>query len=464
MNMEEKEYCVLGYRGERIPIRITVLRAEEGHGDMNIRSCDGREWSVRGGVVLLNGTPVDPDEVNIQRPGPQEDSILSSLVDMEEMGFYSLDYPIPDETSDSETTEEPKKPDSDAPSEETESSADQETSAPKYELIPADAIYPGMFRVRALRDIPRYKVHAGDEGGVIGGEGNLSQEGDCWVERGAMVWNGAFVTGNALLGGEAEAIDHARVEGEAQVFGNSSIQGNAVISGETQIWGNMVIAGRTRVSGKSVLHGREVLSEGREYHDHRVNYVDLHPDTPLFSKLQKERGEKCLFCVTDTEKGRKFGVGIILDVEMKRITVRTHCLGRKAAWKDILAVFKDDRELWRQLEAAAKAAHEERTAPWRIERIPGEELSWTFLVREKDETAKEFNTPGRITGRIRQTWRGYINDFTLSWEDWHVMRQFVTKALWLRGCGFDHYQVEEIPTAAPGVVWHAPGAEPWDNE
>lgn len=44
------------------------------------------------------------------------------------------------------------------------------------------------------------------------------------------------------------------------------------------------------------------------------------------------------------------------------------------------------------------------------------------------------------------------------------MRQFVTKELWLKGCGFDHCQVEEIPTAAPGVEWYAPGAEPWDNE
>lgn len=66
-----------------------------------------------------------------------------------------------------------------------ESSGDQvPTVSPKYELIPADAIYPGMFRVRALRDIPRYKVHAGDEGGVIAGEGNLSQEGDCRRRRG----------------------------------------------------------------------------------------------------------------------------------------------------------------------------------------------------------------------------------------------------------------------------------------
>lgn len=321
-----------------------------------------------------------------------------------------------------------------------------------------------MYRIRALRDIPRHKVHAGDLGGLVQGEWKLSQQGDCWVERGAMVWNGAFVTGNALLGGEAEAIDCARIEGEAQVSGNSSIRGDAVISGESRIWGNMVIAGRTRVSGESVLYGRKVLSEDREYHDYQMNYVDPHPGTPLFSKLQEGRGEECLFCVSDTEGGRKVGIGVSLDVQMQRITVHTHCFGRKATWKDILAVFQEDRTLWRQLATAAKEVHKGRTNLWRFERIAGDELAWTFLIREKDETTCMFNTLGHITGRIRQTWRGYINDFTLSWEDWHVMRQFVTKELWLKGCGFDHYQVEEIPTAAPGVEWYAPGAEPWDNE
>ena len=50
-----------------------------------------------------------------------------------------------------------------------ESSGDQvPTVSPKYELIPADAIYPGMFRVRALRDIPRYKR------GTVGGDGEYS--------------------------------------------------------------------------------------------------------------------------------------------------------------------------------------------------------------------------------------------------------------------------------------------------
>ena len=43
-------------------------------------------------------------------------------------------------------------------------------------------------RIRALRDIPRYHVKAGDLGGWVGPEKNLSQEGDCWVGGNARVY------------------------------------------------------------------------------------------------------------------------------------------------------------------------------------------------------------------------------------------------------------------------------------
>lgn len=334
----------------------------------------------------------------------------------------------------------------------------------KYKLIPAEGVYPGMFQIQALRDIPRYKVHAGDLGGLVQGETKLSQQGDCWVEQGAMVWHGAFVTGDAFLGRGAEAIDSARIEGEAQVFGASSIRGHAVISGSSRIWGNIIVSGKTRVSGNSVICGRETLSGDRVLHDHNVEYVDTIGAVPNFSQLQKERGEKHLFCVTDTEENRKVGVGVSLDVETERITVRTHCLGRKAAWEDILAVFHEDIGLWLQLKFAAKAAHKARTNPWRSECIAGDELAWTFLVREKDEVTREFNTPGRVTGRIRKTRRGYIDDFSLSWADWYVLYRSVTDSLRLGGCDLDHYEVEEVPTAEPDLEWHAPGAEPWESD
>jgi hypothetical protein len=55
---------------------------------------------------------------------------------------------------------------------------------PKYELLtdPAHTIKDGsttLLQIRALRDFGNVK--AGDLGGFIGSEKNLSQEGTCWV-------------------------------------------------------------------------------------------------------------------------------------------------------------------------------------------------------------------------------------------------------------------------------------------
>ncbi len=41
---------------------------------------------------------------------------------------------------------------------------------------------PNLFRIRALRDIPSAGVKAGDLGGYIYSEKNLSQEGDWWID------------------------------------------------------------------------------------------------------------------------------------------------------------------------------------------------------------------------------------------------------------------------------------------
>ena len=51
----------------------------------------------------------------------------------------------------------------------------------KYEIT--DIVhpqYPWLHRIRALRDV-REDVHAGDLGGFVQSEENLSQEGQCWI-------------------------------------------------------------------------------------------------------------------------------------------------------------------------------------------------------------------------------------------------------------------------------------------
>ena len=60
-------------------------------------------------------------------------------------------------------------------------------------------------------------VKAGDLGGWIEKEKNLSQRGDCWVY------------GNARVFGNAEVYGDAEVYGNALVFGNALVCGDAVI-------------------------------------------------------------------------------------------------------------------------------------------------------------------------------------------------------------------------------------------
>lgn len=70
----------------------------------------------------------------------------------------------------------------------------------KYELVVDDTIaFWGwkLFRIRAL--ISFGSVDAGDLGGYIYTEDNLSQKGDAWVWGNAKVWGNAEVSGNAKV-------------------------------------------------------------------------------------------------------------------------------------------------------------------------------------------------------------------------------------------------------------------------
>ena len=78
----------------------------------------------------------------------------------------------------------------------------------KYELVVDDTIaFWGwkLFRIRAL--ISFGSVDAGDLGGYIYIEDNLSQKGDAWVSGNAKVWGNAKVSGNAEVWGDAKVSD-----------------------------------------------------------------------------------------------------------------------------------------------------------------------------------------------------------------------------------------------------------------
>ena len=95
----------------------------------------------------------------------------------------------------------------------------------KYELLQDDKIEVSghiLYRIKALKDFG--DVKAGDLGGYIEGESNLSQEGTCWVYDNAHVFGGAYVCGDACV------CDNARVCGDAHVYNNARVCDNAKIN------------------------------------------------------------------------------------------------------------------------------------------------------------------------------------------------------------------------------------------
>ena len=82
----------------------------------------------------------------------------------------------------------------------------------KYELVVDDTItFWGwkLFRIRAL--ISFGSVDAGELGGYIQKEENLSQEDDAWVSGNAKVWGNAEVSGDAWVSGDAKVWGDAKV-------------------------------------------------------------------------------------------------------------------------------------------------------------------------------------------------------------------------------------------------------------
>lgn len=95
----------------------------------------------------------------------------------------------------------------------------------KYELTGETKEIGGvtLHRIRALIDIPEHDVKAGDLGGWIEAERNLSQNGEAWVTGSACVTGKAWVTDSAWVTGEALVTGSARVIGNAWVSGNARI-------------------------------------------------------------------------------------------------------------------------------------------------------------------------------------------------------------------------------------------------
>ena len=110
-----------------------------------------------------------------------------------------------------------------------------------------------LYQIEALKDFGMVK--AGDLGGYIESEENLSQDNDAWVSGNAWVVSNARVSGNAWVDGNAQVSGNAWVYGYARVSGAAQVSGNAWVYGDAQVSGNAWVYDNARVSGDALVLG-----------------------------------------------------------------------------------------------------------------------------------------------------------------------------------------------------------------
>ena len=146
----------------------------------------------------------------------------------------------------------------------------------KYELTNETIQIEGkkLYRIKALIDFG--DVKAGDLGGFIEKESNLSHLGSAWIYDDAKVCDDAKVYGNAkvcddaLVYGNAEVCDDAKVRGNAEVYGNAWIYDDAEVCDDAKVYGNAEVYGNVWIYDDAMVCGNAVVCGNAWIYDDAV--------------------------------------------------------------------------------------------------------------------------------------------------------------------------------------------------
>lgn len=134
----------------------------------------------------------------------------------------------------------------------------------KYEITGiAHPQYPWLHRVRALWEF-RPDVKAGDLGGYVESEHNLSQEGFCWLFDNAIACNGAQVCKNAELHHQAAATRCALVTGDAKAIEQTLVTDHAIVCsghlhGTASARGDALVRQNNDMKTAPALHANSIV-------------------------------------------------------------------------------------------------------------------------------------------------------------------------------------------------------------
>lgn len=134
-----------------------------------------------------------------------------------------------------------------------------------------------LHRIKAVRDFSNVK--AGDLGGFIENEDNLSHDGYAWIYDNArvfdkaQVYNDARIYHKACVYGRAQILGKAQVRGIAQVYESACISENAQVYGKACIYGDAWVLDMARVHGMACVYGYDTFinDNARLYDDANIS-------------------------------------------------------------------------------------------------------------------------------------------------------------------------------------------------
>lgn len=204
----------------------------------------------------------------------------------------------------------------------------------KYEITElTHPHYPWLHRIRALRDIGQ-EVRAGDLGGFVEHEGNLSAEpgDDAWLFDDAIACGEGYVDRNSILREEAIVREHAYVSHGTVMSGHARAEEEAYLRGA-------VLTGHVRASGFAMILSSQETGKAPALSGQAAVYGQVAGDVRLTGTALVISGEK--IC-NDTKDA------LVLDGQARSVL--------RAAARDELA----PRGRWREITPKKKErdAHE----------------------------------------------------------------------------------------------------------
>ena len=186
----------------------------------------------------------------------------------------------------------------------------------KYELLEDDYIeHEGkiLYRIKALRDFRNIK--AGDVGGYVQSEDNLSHKGDCWVYYNAKVFNNAKIHDNAIIYGNAQ------IYGDAEVFGSARIHGNAKIYDEAGIFDNATVFENTRVCNNArIKYNAKVYGNAKIERDTIIGQIS----TPYKKVFQYQCEKRVLTAILTEDNQIFYSIGCQTNIDEEEFVYRIH--------------------------------------------------------------------------------------------------------------------------------------------